>query len=146
MNQQQVVQASHVLVFCIDTKVDKDYIIDYFERIKTTRNTPDEVLQGFRKFLIADFENKSQEDIELWATKQAYIAMGNLLTVCASLEIDACPMEGFLAKEYDNQFKLNNQQLKSVLVMPIGYRDKDDMFAEFKKVRKELDEIIIEIN
>lgn len=146
MNQQQITQASHVLVFCIDTKVDKDYIIAYFDRIKTVRNTPDDVLKGFRDYLINDFENKTQEDIELWATKQAYLAMGNLLTVCASLNIDACPMEGFSPKAYDSTFKLQDKNLKSVLVMPIGFRAEDDMFADMQKVRKSLTDVIIEIN
>ncbi len=146
MNQQQITQASHVLVFCIDTKVDKDYILDYFNLIKTVRRTPDDVLKGFKDYLISDFESKSQESIELWATNQAYLAMGNLLTVCASLNIDACPMEGFNPIAYDDIFELQAKNLKSVLVMPIGYRDENDMFANMKKVRKSLTDVIIEIN
>tara|TARA_R110002012_G_scaffold226479_2_gene398631 strand:+ start:1667 stop:2299 length:633 start_codon:yes stop_codon:yes gene_type:complete len=145
MNQVQVSQASHVLIFCIDTKIDTKYIIDYFERIKLIRDTPDDILKGFRDFLISDFENKTQENIEEWATKQAYIAMGNLLTVCASLGIDACPMEGFLSEAYNKRFKLKEKDLKSVLVMPIGFRAEDDMFANFKKVRKSLNDVIIDI-
>jgi nitroreductase/dihydropteridine reductase len=145
MNQVQVSQASHVLIFCIDTKIDTKYIVDYFERIKLIRDTPDDILKGFRDFLISDFENKSQENIEEWATKQAYIAMGNLLTVCASLGIDACPMEGFSSEAYDKRFKLAEKNLKSVLVMPIGFRAQDDMFANFKKVRKSLNDVIIDI-
>jgi len=146
MNQHQVAQASHVLVFCIDTKVDSEYISAYFNRIKAVRNTPDEILKGFKDFLIGDFGKMTQDDIELWATKQAYLAMGNLLTVCASLEIDACPMEGFSAIDYDEKFQLSKKDLKSVLVMPIGYRSNDDYMSELKKVRKSLNEVIIELN
>ena len=145
MNQIQVSQASHVLVFCIDTKVDTAYIHNYFERVKLIRDTPDTILKGFRDFLIEDFNTKSQDSIEQWATKQAYIAMGNLLTVCASLGIDACPMEGFSSVAYDKRFNLAKKNLKSVLVMPIGFRAEDDMFANFKKVRKSLNEVIIDI-
>jgi nitroreductase len=146
MNQQQVAQASHVLVFCINTKIDSDYITAYFDRIKRIRETPDAVLEGFRNYLISDFGSKSQKDIEMWATNQAYLAMGNLLTVCAVLGIDACPMEGFSAKDYDSKFNLKNKDLKSVLVMPIGYRAEDDFMSELKKVRKPLDEVIIDLN
>ena len=145
MGQTQVAEASHLLVFCIDTIIDTEFITNYFERIKEIRQTPDEILSGFRNFLISDFESKSQSDIELWATKQAYIAMGNLLTVCASLKIDACPMEGFNPEAYDETFQLKEKNLKSVLVMPIGYRAEDDMFADFKKVRKPLEDVIINI-
>ena len=145
MDQEQVAQASHVLVFCIETSIDMAYIESYFNLIKDIRNTPDEILEPFKLFLIDDFNKMSQDKIEKWATKQAYLAMGNLLTVCAVEKIDSCPMEGFTLAKYDKILKLNEKGLKSVLVMPIGYRAKDDMFASFKKVRKNIDDIIIEM-
>ena len=143
MNQQQVAQASHVLVFCIVTDIDSNYIESYFERVKDIRETPDTILKPFREYLIDDFKGKSTEKIEDWTTKQAYLAMGNLLTVCAVEGIDACPMEGFEPAAFDELLDLSSKNLKSVLVMPIGYRAEDDPFAEFKKVRKDLAESTI---
>jgi len=145
MDQVQLAQASHVLVFCIERSIDKTYITEYFNRIKDIRNTPDSILNPFKEFLIDDFEGQSQATIEDWATKQAYLAMGNLLTVCAIEGIDACPMEGFSPDKYDEILQLTQQGLKSVLVMPIGYRAEDDMFAGFKKVRKDLNQSVLEI-
>jgi len=145
MNQEQVAQASHIFVFCIESKIDTNYINTYFERVKSIRETPDDILTPFKEFLIGDFNDKSVEEIKLWATKQAYLALGNLLTVCAIEGIDACPMEGFNPQEYDRVLRLNKKGLQSVLVMPIGYRAEDDMFADFKKVRKEISESIFEI-
>ena len=144
MDQEQVAQASHVMVFCINTTIDKTYINTYFDRIKSIRNTPDAILDPFKTFLIGDFQARPQSEIENWATKQAYLAMGNLLTVCAIEEIDACPMEGFSPKDYDATLNLNEKGLTSVLVMPIGYRATDDMFAGFKKVRKNLNDSVID--
>lgn len=143
MGQHQVAQASHVLVFCIDTKINSEYIDQYFNRVKTIRNTPEEILKPFQDYITNSFDEKEYLEIENWATKQAYITMGNLLTVCAIEKIDACPMEGFSPKAYDEILALNKKNLKSVLVMPIGYRAEDDMFADFKKVRKTLDESVI---
>lgn len=145
MGQNQVEQASHVLVFCIDKTIDSAYINDYFDRVKTIRNTPDDILKPFENYLIKDFNSKAQETIENWATKQAYLAMGNLLTVCALEGLDACPMEGFSPHDYDTILDLKDKNLKSVLVMPIGFRAEDDMFAGFKKVRKALSESVIEL-
>lgn len=145
MNQVQLAQASHVLVFCIEQNIDKDYIVEYFNRIKEIRNTPDNILKPFQEFLINDFEEMNQEQIEEWAINQAYLTMGNLLTVCAYENIDACPMEGFIPAKYDEILELNQQGLKSVLVMPIGHRAEDDIFADLKKVRKELTNSVIEI-
>lgn len=145
MNQQQVKQASHVLVFCIETIIDTSYIENYFKRLKAIRNTPEAITNPFKQFLIEDFTKKSEKDIEAWAVKQAYLAMGNLLTVCALLKIDASPMEGFISDKFDEVLKLKSKKLKSVLIMPVGYRAEDDMFADFKKVRKPLSDVIIEL-
>ena len=141
--QEQVAQASHILVFCTNTVIDENYIKEYFKLIKDTRNTPSAILKPFEDDLIKNFNSKNNAEIEAWATKQAYLAMGNLLTVCAVEEIDACPMEGFVPTKYDEILNLAERNLKSVLVMPIGYRDKDDVFAGFKKVRKTLDDSVI---
>eukprot|EP00204_Picochlorum_oklahomense_P003006 CAMPEP_0118804468 /NCGR_PEP_ID=MMETSP1161-20130426/22894_1 /TAXON_ID=249345 /ORGANISM="Picochlorum oklahomensis, Strain CCMP2329" /LENGTH=88 /DNA_ID=CAMNT_0006733223 /DNA_START=234 /DNA_END=500 /DNA_ORIENTATION=+ len=80
-----------------------------------------------------------------WATRQAYIALGNLMTVCAVEGIDGCPMEGFIPAEIDKALNLNDYGLNAVLMFPVGYRAEDDMFAELKKVRKSLSETIIEL-
>ncbi len=145
-NQQQIGQASALLVICAEKTIDESFIRDYFERIKAIRNTPDEVLESFRASLITNFSNKSQEEILTWASKQAYIALGNLLAVCAVEEIDSCPMEGFVSSAYDKELKLEEKGLKSVLVLPVGFRAEDDMFASMNKVRKPVDESCIEIS
>lgn len=143
MYQKQIGQASHVLVFCVDTKINDQTIIEYFELVKKVRDTPDDILNPFKKFLIEDFKAKSEKEIFEWASKQAYLAMGNLLTVCAMLNIDACPMEGFVPEQYDELLNLKKLNLKSVLVMPIGYRAKDDFMSSLQKVRKPLEDVII---
>ena len=144
-NQEQVAQASDLLVFCAIKTIDETYIVDYFNRLKALRGTADEILKPFRDFLISDFENKTQDEIHIWAVNQVYIALGNLMTVCAAEEIDACPIEGFIPSEYDKILNLTEKGLKSVLVMPIGYRANDDMFAELEKVRKPLNDSVFEL-
>ena len=141
--QKQVLQASHVLVLCIDTVIDADYIKDYFKLVKEVRDTPSFILKPFEDDLLKSFGSKDSDSLEAWATKQAYLAMGNLLTVCAIEGIDACPMEGFVPTAYDDKLGLTQKNLKSVLVLPIGYRAEDDVFAGFKKVRKTLDDTVI---
>lgn len=145
MDQQQVDTASHVFVICIEKEVNEAFIQNYFKRVKNIRDTPDEILNPFREFLVEDFKSKALEEIETWATYQAYLSMGNLLTVCANEEIDACPMEGFEPEKYDELLSLEAYNLKSVLVLPVGYRAKDDIFSSFKKVRRPLEDVIIEI-
>jgi nitroreductase/dihydropteridine reductase len=146
MNQEQVANASHVLVLCVETKLDGNFIKDSFKRIENIRNTPRSILDPFESFLVDEFSKKPKSTIDTWMAKQAYIAMGNLLTVCALEGIDSCPIEGFEPEKYDQLLGLNKMGLQSVLVLPIGYRAKDDFFSTLKKVRRGVDEVVIELN
>ncbi len=145
MNQKQVQDASHVLVICIEKKLSPEYIKAYFDRIVDVRKTPRNILEPFESFLLESFSEKTSEEIEAWMIKQAYLALGNLLTVCAVEEIDSCPMEGFEPEKYDQLLQLHDKGLKSVLVLPVGYRHKDDIFSEFKKVRRGTEEVILDL-
>lgn len=144
-HQKQVETASHLLIFCIETNLNEDLIHHNFNLVKEIRNTPEEILDPYRRFLLEHFGDKSTQQVEDWAVNQVYLAMGNLLNVCAKEGIDACPMEGFETEKVDAHLKLHEKNLKSILMLPIGYRAKDDMFAEFEKVRKPLNDVIIEI-
>jgi nitroreductase len=146
MDQLQVRDASHVLVFCTETAVSSQFIKGHFNRVEAIRNTARDILNPFENFLLESFSEKDPKEVELWMTKQAYLAMGNLLTVCAMEGIDACPIEGFEPEKYDEFLNLGEKGLRSVLVMPIGYRAEDDMFAGFKKVRRGVADVVIELN
>ena len=145
-DQLQVAQASHVLVICIENKIDSHYISDYFERVKKIRGTSDKILAPFKKNLTDDFSKKDRRQLQEWSKNQAYLAMGNLLTICALEKIDACPMEGFDPLAYDELLGLQEKKISSVLVLPVGHRAKDDMFSSFKKVRKPIEKSVIDIS
>jgi len=144
-NQGQIGNASHIFIICIENKVDTAFIKNYFDLVERTRNTPREILSSFENFLIDDFSKKTSEEIKYWATKQAYLVLGNLLTVCAIEKVDSCPIEGFSPDKYDEYLALSEKGLSAVLVMAVGHRAKDDVFSEFKKVRRGVDELVIEI-
>ncbi|WP_346882524.1 NAD(P)H-dependent oxidoreductase [uncultured Algibacter sp.] len=144
-NQKQILDASHLLVICIQNDVNKSDILNYYNNIKDTRDTPEAILKPYRDDLMQMMQNKSIKDRQKWSTNQAYIALGNLMAVCAIEGIDACPMEGFIPEQYDKILELDKKDLKSVLLLPIGYRAEDDMFSSLKKVRKPIKEAVIEI-
>ncbi len=145
-NQQQVAQASHVLVICTQDNINEEDIEKYFDLVKHTRNTPDEILNPFKDYLKTDISNKSENQLALWMKNQAYIALGNLLTVAAIEKIDSCPMEGFNPEKYDEILELKKYNLKSALVLPVGFRAEDDYMKDLKKVRKNITDVVIEIN
>ncbi|GGW22579.1 NAD(P)H-dependent oxidoreductase [Arenibacter certesii] len=144
--QQQVAQASHLFIICIEKKIDKKFIHNYFNRVKQIRNTADDILEPFQGALVDDFSKKERKEVRVWATNQAYLALGTLLTVCAMEGVDSCPMEGFDPSAYDKLLGLEDEKLTSVLILPVGYRAQDDMFATLKKVRKNLKDSIIHIS
>jgi len=146
MNQVQVRDASYVLVICIESEMDSAYIKKYFDLVEKTRSTPRKILNPFESFLIDEFSEKSKASIENWMAKQAYLALGNLLTVCAIEDIDSCPIEGFEPLMYDELLQLKEKGLRSVLVLAVGYRAEDDLFSNLEKVRRGVENVIIEIN
>ena len=145
-NQSQIQEASHVLVICIPEKYSTEDVKNYFDLVKKIRKTPDAVLNPFVKTLTTEIQNKTQEELSLWNRNQAYIALGNLMTVCAVEKIDACPMEGFIPEKYDEILGFKKQNLKSVLVLPVGFRADDCYMKDLAKVRKLTQETIININ
>ena len=143
--QKQVAQASHVLVFCIEKNINTTYIANYFNKVKKVKGTSDDILNPFKDAIVNSFSKKDVQEIIDWSKNQVYLALGNLLTICALEEIDSCPMEGFVPEAYDEILGLKEKGLASVLVLPVGYRAEDDVFSTFKKVRKDMDESVIEI-
>ncbi len=144
-NQQQVVDCSHLLVICIKTIIDGDYVDEKFNLEKEVRNVSEESIGGFRTFLKDTITNKPKEEIEISSINQAYIALGNLMTLCAFEKIDSCPMEGFIPSEYDRILDLKKQNLKSVLLLPVGFRANNDFMSSMKKVRIPIAESVVEI-
>lgn len=144
--QPQVADASHVLVLCVENQIDTEYINAYFDRVQEVRGTSGEILEPYRRKLEKEFRGKSPEEIRTWATHQAYLALGNLLTVCAFERIDSCPMEGFDPQAFDRLLGLEQQGLSSVLVLPVGYRSGDDPFSGFRKVRRKMSHSVVTIS
>ncbi|WP_372765993.1 NAD(P)H-dependent oxidoreductase [Lutibacter sp.] len=144
--QRQVADASHLLVLCIENDTTIEDVNAYFDMEKEIRGTSEAVISNFRNQLVDMYKNKTLKEKQLSATYQTYIALGNLMTVCAVEKIDNCPMEGFMPEKIDELLNLPSQNLKSVLLMPVGFRADDDIMSAMKKVRKPLSETILEIS
>lgn len=138
--QLQVKDASHLIVICSYKNVSDKIIDDYIELTAKEREQTLESLKGFGDFIKSTLNSWSKDEITNWSTKQAYIALGQLLHTCASLRIDATPMEGFVAEQYNSILQLDDN-LTATLVCPIGYRHESDKNQHLKKVRKSMDDV-----
>jgi len=139
--QSQITEASHLIVFCNYSVVTEKHIDEYFVLKSQTEQIDILDLKGYSDFIKADVRNKSQIEKEKWTSNQTYLALGNLLNACAELKIDACPMEGFEAKEYNKILNLDKQGLNASVIATIGYRSDDDSSQNSKKVRKSIDNL-----
>jgi len=135
--QLQVADASHLIVICAYNDLTNDHVDAYIENIIATRKGDPERAENYGGFMKKTFAEMTQEDKLTWASKQAYIALGQLLHTCAVLRVDATPMEGFIPKRYSEILKLKERNLTPILVCPIGYRHAEDETQHLAKVRKE---------
>jgi nitroreductase len=139
--QSQITDASHLLVFASETNVDAEYITRYAENMAKTRNIPFDSVKGYADFMIGNIASLTPEKQLIWAQKQAYLALGNLLNAAAELKIDVTPMEGFLPEQYNEILGLTEKRLHATLVATIGYRHDEDDTQNYAKVRKPITEL-----
>ena len=143
--QPQITDASYLLVFAYNTNVDRQYLDKFIKNNSETRNKPVEDFQDLREMIQNSVLTFTEDVKHIWASRQVYIALGNLLSAAADLKIDVCPMEGFDSAEFDELLDLKSKDLKSVTLATVGYRSKTDQLKDAKKVRKSKDELFTRI-
>nr|WP_321407894.1 NAD(P)H-dependent oxidoreductase [uncultured Carboxylicivirga sp.] len=141
--QTQLTDASHVIIFAAKTNLSDIDIDNFIELVSKVRGIQVEALSDYSSMMKGSLAKLSDEQKLTWAGKQAYIALGQLLTTCAINNIDACPMEGFDHNEFDNILGLKEKNLASMVMATVGYRSENDKYQHLPKVRKPLDEMVI---
>ncbi len=146
-NQSMVSDCSHLLIFTAWDTYTTERINKMFDLTNETRGFTNEGWENYRNYLLSAYPNRSNEENFNHAAKQAYLAFGVAITAAAFEEVDCTPMEGFNNQAVDDLLGLNEKGLKSVVMLPIGYRDSEkDWLANLKKVRKSKEDFITEIN
>jgi nitroreductase / dihydropteridine reductase len=142
-NQSQIVDSSHLLVFAAWESVTAEQVEEYINLTATTRNIPAESLASFKETLL-NIAKKPQEVNFTWTARQAYIAFGTAIAAAAVEGVDATPMEGFNNQQLDELLGLKEKGLRSVTLLPLGYRDvTNDWLAPLPKVRREKNKLFI---
>lgn len=145
-NQAQVVDGSHLLVFCAWSNITPAQIEEYISLIASTRNLSVEGLSDFKKILLDMATSKTPEQNYEWAARQAYIAFGAAIAAAAIEQVDTTPMEGFNPTALDELLGLPQKGLRSVLMLPLGYRDEaNDWLAKMAKVRRPADKLFVRL-
>lgn len=142
-NQAQVTDCSHYVVFTIKKNLTAADVDRFVERTAEVRSVPVDSITGYRNMMVSDVvEGARSFNVNEWATRQTYIALGNFMTSAALLGVDTCPMEGIEPVKYDKVLNLPNAGYATVVACAAGYRAEDDKYAELAKVRFAKSEVI----
>lgn len=142
-NQSQVEDCSHLVVFAFLKKIDLNYVDRYIRRMVEVRGGTAENYKGFRDNANAKLlTGRRANDLDHWAERQSFIAMGQLLETAALLKVDSCPMEGIEPAEYDRILGLENSEYQTIAAVALGYRHPEDKYQHLPKVRFSQEEII----
>lgn len=141
--QKPVVDASHLVVFAIKKGLDNEYIDRYIERMAQVQQVSTENLQGFANMVKGYLkEPPFPLDVDKWAAKQAYLALGFFMTCAAMMEIDTLPMEGFIPAQYNEILGLDSKGYSAVVLCAAGYRAEDDKHQDDPKVRFPTEQVV----
>lgn len=134
--QTQLTDSSQVLVFATWDTITEGSVDYFIETVANERGITTDLLQEYSGMIKGTLNSMSDEQKITWAQKQAYIGLGFALVAAATEGVDSTPMEGFNPQMVDEVLNLKEMGLKSVLLLPLGYRDGDnDYLANLKKVR-----------
>ena len=145
----QLPTASHFVIILARSAKDLKYDSEYIDHIlKDIKQFPESTVNGFKEFL-KNFQNElfdggnDEKGIFNWASRQTYIAMGNMMTVAAELKIDSCAIEGFNKEKVEevlvNEGILDKEHFGISVMIAFGYRKEENLY---KKSRQELKEIV----
>lgn len=126
------------------TKWDSDYIM---HMMKDVKQFPEDVItmytDFYKKFQESDFNLDTDKKLFDWATKQTYIALGNMMTAAALQGIDSCPIEGFDEEKTEavlrDKFDIDTDKYGLSFMLAFGYRKENPPHA---KTRRNLEDIV----
>ena len=133
--QDKVVECSHLLVFTVSTAGIESIVDRYLQQQAHINDEEISELEDFRTYLIRTLGGKPNDQVIEWAHRQAYIALGNLLTSAAVSGIDTCPMEGIDPAGFDKVLDLQALDLSTSVACTLGYRNTADKHALKPKIR-----------
>ncbi|MFT6529548.1 MAG: nitroreductase [Psychrosphaera sp.] len=146
-NQAQITDGSHLLVFAAWDNYTAERINTMFDLVNEKRGGTNEGWENYRQMLLNTYPQRDAQTNFEHAARQAYIGLGSALIAAAEQKVDSTPMEGFVPEEVDAILGLKERGLKSVILLPLGYREAEgDWLVNLEKVRRSTQDFITEIN
>ena len=141
-DQSPITDGSHLLVFAAWDNYTEERIDEVAQLNKDARGDLP-LIDGYYNNLKSMYVPRDAETNYAHAARQAYIALGFAMLAAAEQEVDSTPMEGFDPASVDKILGLEELELRSVVLLPLGYRDPTgDWLLPMDKVRKSLDTLV----
>lgn len=142
-DQAQVTEGSHLLVFAAWDNYTVERINHMFDLVNDERGFKNEGWEKYRQFILGLYPDRDPDVNFEHAARQAYIGFGMSVAQAAFEGVDSTPMEGFDPAELDKILGLREKGLRSVTILPLGYRQPEgDWLVNLKKVRRPLDQFV----
>jgi nitroreductase len=141
--QSQITESTALLVFAAWDNYTEARIDSVLELTEAVRGMKSDTLTGYFDRLKGMYLPRDERVNFEHAARQAYIGLGLAVTAAAFEEVDATPMEGFEPEKFDEILGLRKRGLKSVAILPVGYRaEEGDWLKGAKKVRRPMDKFV----
>jgi len=145
-NQGQITDCSHLLVFAAWDNYTAERINTMFDLVNAERGFTSEGWENYRKMILSNYPPRDPQVNFEHAARQAYIGLGAALIAAAFEHVDSTPMEGFDPKALDEILNLGSRGLRSVALLPLGYREEaNDWLVNLKKVRRSREAFITDL-
>ena len=140
--QAQITDSSALVVLLSKKTMGESDVNAFIDLTVKMQKSDPEKLEGYKKTILNFLSYKDEKGIKTWAQNQVYIALGQLMTTCAVLGVDACPLEGIIQPKYDEILDLGGSDYETCVVCAVGYRSNDCYMGNLPKVRNSLESII----
>lgn len=146
-NQGQITDCSHLLVFAAWDDYTPERINMMFDLTNTVRGLKNDGWENYRQQILAGYPPRGPEVNHQHAARQAYMGLMAAMMAAAFEEVDCTPMEGFDPPAVDEILKLSERSLRSVVMLPLGYREADkDWLVNLNKVRRPMAQFVTRID
>ena len=145
-DQSQLTDSTAVLVFAAWDKYTAKRIDDMLALTVAERGGSSDTLTAYYERLKGMYVPADAQVNFEHAARQAYIGFGLSIAQAAFEGVDATPMEGFEPAKFDEILGLDKLGLRSVCILPLGYRaEQGDWLLGQKKVRRPTEDFVIEL-
>ena len=144
--QGQITDGSHLLVFAAWDDYTAERINHMFDLTNSVRGIKNEGWENYRQMLLKTYPQRGAEVNYQHAARQAYIGLGTALIAAANEQVDSTPMEGFDPDALDAILDLRTRGLRSVAILPLGYREPaQDWLVNLAKIRRPREQFVTEV-